>query len=70
VGHIRSRIPRFYRTMQGFGVSTHYLVNKKGKRQFIKFRFTPRLGVYSSAWDKSLKLAGQDPDFHRKDIMW
>ncbi|RMX93744.1 hypothetical protein D0868_12678 [Hortaea werneckii] len=30
--------------------------------------FTPRLGVHSFVWDEALKLAGQDPDFHRKDL--
>ncbi|RMX81796.1 hypothetical protein D0869_06538 [Hortaea werneckii] len=32
------------------------------------FMFTPRLGVHSFVWDEALKLAGQDPDFHRKDL--
>ncbi|KAL4939676.1 hypothetical protein BDV06DRAFT_198365 [Aspergillus oleicola] len=62
-------IPRSYRMMQGFGVNTYSLVNKEGKRHFVKFHFTPHLGVHSFVWDEALKLAGQDPDFHRKDLM-
>ncbi|KAL3469299.1 catalase-like domain-containing protein [Aspergillus californicus] len=62
-------IPRSYRMMQGFGVNTYSLVNKAGKRHFVKFHFTPHLGVHSLVWDEALKLAGQDPDFHRKDLM-
>ncbi|KAH6606966.1 hypothetical protein Trco_006119 [Trichoderma cornu-damae] len=62
-------IPRSYRMMQGFGVNTFTLTNAAGKRSFVKFHFTPELGVHSLVWDESLKLAGQDPDFHRKDLM-
>ncbi|EON69022.1 catalase-1 [Coniosporium apollinis CBS 100218] len=62
-------IPRSYRMMQGFGVNTYTLQNDKGERHFVKFIFTPELGVHSLVWDEALKLAGQDPDFHRKDLM-
>ncbi|KAJ5892869.1 hypothetical protein N7504_009560 [Penicillium tannophilum] len=62
-------IPRSYRMMQGFGVNTYSLVNKEGKRHFVKFIFTPELGVHSFVWDEALKICGQDPDFHRKDLM-
>ncbi|KAH8431393.1 catalase catA [Aspergillus melleus] len=62
-------IPRSYRMMQGFGVNTYSLINKEGKRHFVKFHFIPHLGVHSLVWDEALKLAGQDPDFHRKDLM-
>lgn len=54
--------------MQGFGVNTYTLINAQGKRSFVKFHFTPELGVHSLVWDEALKLAGQDPDFHRKDL--
>jgi len=61
-------IPRSYRMMQGFGVNTFKLINNKGETFFVKFHFTPHLGVHSLVWDEALKLAGQDPDFHRKDL--
>ena len=61
-------IPRSYRMMQGFGVNTFALINKDNKRHFVKFHWTPELGVNSLVWDEALKLAGQDPDFHRKDL--
>lgn len=61
-------IPRSYRMMQGFGVNTYTLINAEGKRSFVKFHFVPELGVHSLVWDEALKLAGQDPDFHRKDL--
>lgn len=62
-------IPRSFRMMQGFGVNTFTLINKNGERHFTKFHFTPELGVHSLVWDEALKLGGQDPDYHRKDLM-
>ncbi|KAJ6566522.1 catalase-like domain-containing protein [Mycena capillaripes] len=61
-------IPRSYRMMQGFGVNTYTLVNSAGERFFVKFHWMPELGVHSFIWDEALKIAGQDPDFHRKDL--
>ena len=54
--------------MEGFGVNTFKLVNKNGEAFLTKFHFRPHLGVHSFVWDEALKLAGQDPDFHRKDL--
>ncbi|KAJ7589849.1 catalase-like domain-containing protein [Mycena floridula] len=61
-------IPRSYRMMQGFGVNTYTLINASGDRHFVKFHFIPELGVHSLIWDEALKLSGQDPDFHRRDL--
>ncbi|CAM0138432.1 hypothetical protein VKS41_002982 [Umbelopsis sp. WA50703] len=61
-------IPRSYRMMQGFGVNTYILVNDEGERRFVKFHWKPLLGTHSLAWDECLKLAGQDPDYHRRDL--
>ncbi|KAF8626349.1 hypothetical protein AX15_005006 [Amanita polypyramis BW_CC] len=61
-------IPRSFRMMQGFGVNTFTLLNGKGERYFVKFHLIPELGVHSLVWDEALKLSGQDPDFHRKDL--
>jgi len=61
-------IPRSFRMMQGFGVNTYTLLNSHGDRHFVKFHFIPELGVHSLLWDEALKISGQDPDFHRKDL--
>ncbi|KAK7026329.1 catalase [Favolaschia claudopus] len=61
-------IPRSYRMMQGFGVNTFTLINGEGERFFVKFHWIPELGVHSFVWDEALKISGQDPDFHRKDL--
>ncbi len=61
-------IPRSYRMMQGFGVHTFRLVNDEGRATFVKFHWTPKLGVHSLVWDEAMKLAGADADFHRRDL--
>jgi catalase len=61
-------IPRSYRMMQGFGVHTFRLVNAKGKSTFCKFHWKPALGTHSLVWDEAVKIAGADPDFHRRDL--
>ncbi|MFL9962819.1 catalase HPII [Paraburkholderia sediminicola] len=61
-------IPRSLRTMEGFGVHTFRFVNAQGKGRFVKFHWRPVLGSYSLLWDEAQKLAGKDPDFHRRDL--
>lgn len=61
-------VPRSFRMMEGFGVNTFRFVNEQGKARFIKLHWKPLLGVHSLAWDESQKLAGKDPDFHRRDL--
>jgi catalase len=61
-------LPRSYRMMQGFGVHTFRLVNHKGDGTFVKFHWKPRLGIQSTVWDEAVKIAGADPDFHRRDL--
>jgi catalase len=67
--HISDRaIPRSFRMMEGFGVHTFRFVNEQGRARFIKFHWKPVLGVHSLVWDEAQKLAGKDPDFHRRDL--
>lgn len=61
-------IPRSYRMMEGFGVNTFRFINKQGKARFVKFHWKPMLGVHSLVWDEAQKLAGKDPDYHRRDL--
>ena len=61
-------IPRSFRMMQGFGVHTFRFVNEAGIAKFIKFHLKPILGVHSLVWDEAQKIAGKDPDFHRRDL--
>jgi len=61
-------IPRSYRMMQGFGVHTFRFVNEQGESRFVKFHWTPSAGTHSLVWDEAVKIAGADPDFHRRDL--
>lgn len=61
-------IPRSYRMMEGFGVHTFRFVNEEGKAHFVKFHWKPVLGTHSLVWDEAQKIAGKDPDFHRRDL--
>jgi len=61
-------IPRSLRMMEGFGVHTFRLVNAEGKSTFVKFHWKPKLGLQSTVWDETVKIAGADPDYHRRDL--
>ncbi|MEO7714794.1 MAG: catalase [Capsulimonas sp.] len=61
-------LPRSFGQMDGFGVHTFRLVNAEGKSTFVKFHWKPVLGAHSLVWDESQKIAGKDPDFHRRDM--
>jgi catalase len=61
-------IPRSLRMMEGFGVNTFRLLNDKDEATFVKFHWRPKLGTQSTCWDEAVKIAGTDPDYHRRDL--
>lgn len=61
-------IPRSLRMIEGFGIHSFRLVNKEGQSTFVKFHWRPKIGLQSTVWDEAVKLAGADPDFHRRDF--
>ncbi|MEW5687155.1 MAG: catalase [Pseudomonadota bacterium] len=61
-------IPRSLRMMEGFGVNTFRLLNDKDEPTFVKFHWRPKLGTQSTCWDEAVKIAGADPDYHRRDL--
>jgi len=61
-------LPRSYAMMEGFGVHSFRLVNAQGTSRLVKFHWKPLKGVHGLAWDEAQKLAGKDPDFHRRDL--
>ena len=62
-------IPRSLRMIEGFGVHSFRLINDAGKSTFVKFHWRPKLGLQSTIWDETVKIAGADPDFHRRDML-
>lgn len=61
-------IPRSLRMMEGFGVNTFRLLNSDDEATFVKFHWRPKLGTQSTCWDEAVKIAGADPDYHRRDL--
>ncbi len=61
-------LPRSFSDMEGFGVHTFRLVNQQGKGRFVKFHWKPIAGLHSLVWDEAQKVAGKDPDFHRRNL--
>lgn len=61
-------LPRSFRMMEGFGVHTFRFVNDEGRAHFVKFHWKPVLGMHAHVWDEVQKLAGKDPDYHRRDL--
>jgi catalase len=61
-------LPRSLRMIEGFGVHSFRLINAAGESTFVKFHWRPKLGLQSTIWDETVKIAGADPDFHRRDM--
>jgi len=61
-------LPRSLRMMEGFGVHSFRLISDDGASSFVKFHWRPKLGLQSTIWDETVKIAGADPDFHRRDM--
>ncbi len=61
-------LPKSFATMEGFGIHTFRLVGRDGKSTFVKFHWKPKAGLASSLWDETVKTAGADPDYQRRDL--
>lgn len=61
-------IPRSLRMIEGFGIHSYRFVNAKGESVFFRYHWRPRLQLQSHIWDEAVKVAGADPDFHRRDL--
>ena len=61
-------LPRSLRMIEGFGIHSFRLINAAGDSTFVKFHWRPKLGLQSTIWDETVKIAGADSDFHRRDL--
>jgi catalase len=61
-------LPRSLRMIEGFGVHSFRLINAAGESTFVKYHWRPKLGLQATIWDEAVKIAGADPDFHRRDL--
>jgi catalase len=60
--------PRTLRHMNGYGSHTYSWMNASGERFWVKYHFKTVQGVENFTLDEAAALAGQDPDFHRRDL--
>ncbi|MEO8418773.1 MAG: catalase [Methylophilaceae bacterium] len=61
-------LPRSLAMMEGFGIHSYRLINAEGVSTFVKYHWRPKLGLQSTIWDETVKIAGADPDFHRRGL--
>lgn len=61
--------PRSWRMMAGWPINTFRFINEQGKSTFVRFKWTPKLGVHSLLIDEANVIGGVDPDFHRRDMI-
>ncbi len=61
-------LTKSFATMEGFGIHTFRFVDRDGKSTFVKFHWKPKAGLASALWDETVKTAGADPDYQRRDL--
>jgi catalase len=62
-------VPASLRNIDGYGVHTFKLGDtNKGTFKYVKFHFKPDAGVETLDAGEALRLAGEEPDFHVKDM--
>jgi catalase len=62
-------IPRTWRHQHGFSSHTYSMVNAAGERFWVKWRFKSVQGIECLTEEEAGKIAGEDPDFHRRDLL-
>jgi catalase len=60
--------PRTWRNMHGYGSHTYSWMNAGGKRFWVKYHFKSVQGIENFTLDEAAAMAGNDPDFHRRDL--
>ena len=60
--------PRTLRHMNGYSSHTYSWVNANGERFWVKYHFKTVQGIENFTLEEAAALAGQDPDFHRRDL--
>lgn len=61
-------LPRSWRFMNGYGSHTYSWVNAAGERFWVKFHFHSAQGVENFTGKDAERIAGEDADFHRRDL--
>jgi catalase len=61
-------IPRTWRHMNGYSSHTYSWVNAAGDKFWVKYHFKTDQGVECLTQEEADRLAGQDGDYHRRDL--
>ncbi len=63
-------VPKNWREMNGYGSHTYMLINEDDDRFWVKFHLHTDLGDGNAhlTQDEADKMAGQDGDYHRRDL--
>ncbi|MEJ7634191.1 catalase [Aeromicrobium sp.] len=61
-------IPKTWRHMNGYGSHTYLWYNEAGDKHWVKYHFHSDQGVEGLTGDQANKIAGEDADFHRRDL--
>jgi catalase len=61
-------IPKSYRHMNGYGSHTYLWINSAGEKHWVKYHFHSDQGVEHLTGDEAARIAGEDADFHRRDL--
>ncbi|MBS41907.1 MAG: catalase [Nocardioides sp.] len=61
-------IPASWRHMNGYGSHTYMFVNEAGEKSWVKFHFISDQGVECLTQADADRIAGDDSDFHRRDL--
>ena len=64
-------IPADWRHMEGFGVHTYEMVNKAGKRTYVKFTWKPTCGVKTLNDDEAKQVGeANNVQSHATEDLW
>ena len=61
-------IPASYRNMHGFGSHTYGLVDKEGKRVWVKFHFRTQQGIKNLTNSEAAAIIAKDRESHGRDL--
>jgi len=64
----RDGTPASYRNMNAYGCNTFSLLNKEGKRCWVKFHITSDLAPFALDVHQAKLIAGENPDFLSADL--
>ncbi|HSR54422.1 MAG TPA: catalase [Acidobacteriota bacterium] len=60
--------PKGFRHMNGYGSHTFSLINKEGKRHWVKFHLKTKQGIENFTRQEATRMNGEDPDYGTRDL--